>query len=67
MDLAKIKSILFFLTLLFSSGNFTSITEEELENFLQNFKEKLFQEWENKLAESSLKQDVEIIKMGRTD
>ena len=66
MDWFKMNIILFHMTLLFSNGSFTPITKEEVQSLLQTFQENFFQEWENKLGKSSLKQDVEIIK-GRTD
>ena len=66
MDCFKMNFILFYMTLLFSNGSFTPITKEEVQSLLQTFQENFFQEWENKLGKSSLKQDVEIIK-GRTD
>ena len=69
MDWFKMNIILFHMTLLFSNGSFTPITKEEVQSLLQTFQENLFQEWENKLGKSSLKQSllcqVPVIKTGK--
>ena len=69
MDWFKMNIILFHMTLLFSNGSFAPITKEEVQSLLQNFQENFFQEWENKLGKSSLKQSllcqVPVIKTGK--